>query len=116
MALIDKLQNIGDAVRTKTGHIGGLTLDEMAQKIRDYEGKIPVIEPLTVSENGTFTPAVGVDGFGPVNVEVPEAVLRDLVTNKNGIYDPPEGVDGFKQVTVNVVFDGGLPSSEEVKW
>lgn len=32
----------------------------------------PVIKPLTVTENGTYTASNGVDGFSPVNVGVPD--------------------------------------------
>ena len=32
----------------------------------------PVIQPLSVTENGTYTVPEGVDGYGPINVAVPD--------------------------------------------
>lgn len=34
-------------------------------------GKLPTIQSLNISENGTYTVPEGVDGFNPVNVNVP---------------------------------------------
>ena len=62
-----------------------------------------VIEPLTVRENGTYTPEEGVDGFAPVEVEVEvNPVIESLEVSENGEYTVPEGVDGFNPVSVNV--------------
>lgn len=36
-----------------------------------YEGAAPVVEPLTVTENGTYTAPSGVAGYNPVTVNVP---------------------------------------------
>ena len=116
MALIDKLTAIGDAIRNQNGITDPLTLDEMAQKIRDFEGKIPVIQPLTVNENGTFTPDAGVDGFSPVIVQTPETVVEEITITENGIYEPDAGVDGFNKVIVETVSTGDIPSGEGVKW
>lgn len=74
MALINKLNNIGDAIRAKTGKEDKLTLEQMVTEIAAIEtsGSEPaVIEALVVTENGTYTPNEGVDGFSPVTVEVP---------------------------------------------
>ena len=74
MALINKLNNIGDAIRAKTGKEDKLTLEQMVTEIAAIEtgGSEPaVIEALVVTENGTYTPGEGVDGFSPVTVEVP---------------------------------------------
>lgn len=74
MALTKKLSNIGDAIRAKTGKEDKLTLEQMVTEIAAIEtgGSEPaVIEALVVTENGTYTPSEGVDGFNPVTVEVP---------------------------------------------
>lgn len=65
-------------------------------------GKVPVINELNVSENGTYTAPTGVDGYSPVKVNVPEPVLQPLNINSNGTYTPPSGVDGYDEVVVNV--------------
>lgn len=64
----------------------------------------PVIQPLEVTKNGTYTPSEGVDGFGTVNVAVPDipAVVQPLNITENGTYTAPEGVDGYNPVVVNV--------------
>lgn len=49
-----------------------------------HEGaSAPNIQPLSVIENGTFTPPDGVDGYGPVTVEVPAGITYTWdATNK----------------------------------
>lgn len=73
MALIDKLNAIGDAIRAKTGGTEKLTLDEMPTQIQSIQtGGNPVITELTVTQNGTYTASDGVDGYSPVTVNVPQ--------------------------------------------
>lgn len=64
----------------------------------------PVIESLSVTQNGTYTVPSGVDGYNPVTVNVPseEPSLQALTVTENGTYLPPAGYDGFNTVTVNV--------------
>lgn len=49
-----------------------------------HEGaSAPNIQPLSVTANGTFTPPGGVDGYGPVTVEVPAGITYTWdATNK----------------------------------
>lgn len=63
-----------------------------------------IIQALTITENGTYEVPDGVDGFGPVTVEIPkeEPVIQGLVVTENGTYNAPEGVDGYSEVSVNV--------------
>lgn len=81
MALINKLNNIGDAIRAKTGKEDKLTLEQMVTEIAAIEtggSKPAVIEALVVTENGIYTPSEGVDGFNPVTVNVPTGGGGDL--------------------------------------
>lgn len=63
-----------------------------------------VTEELSVTENGTWEPGTGVDGFSKVVVNVPDtpAVVEPLEVTENGTYTAPAGVDGYSPVTVNV--------------
>ena len=70
----------------------------------DGGGKSAVIEGLTITSNGTYTAGSGVDGYSPVEVDVPapEFVTETLSVSANGTYTPSEGIDGYSQVNVNV--------------
>lgn len=64
---------------------------------------VPVLDALTVTENGVYIPEQGIDGFSSVEVEVEaNPVIQPLTVSSNGVYTPPEGVDGYSPVTVNV--------------
>lgn len=64
--------------------------------------KPPVLEELNATSNGTFTPSTGVDGFNPVNVNVPIPTFttEELSVTANGTYTP--STDGYSKVTVAV--------------
>ena len=65
----------------------------------------PVIQPLSVTENGTYTAPTGVDGYSPVSVNVssgPAPVIEPITITENGIYTVSAGVDGYSPITVNV--------------
>ena len=64
----------------------------------------PVLEPLSVTANGTYEPEEGVDGFSDVSVQVPERqpVTESLSVTENGMYEPTEGIDGYDRVSVAV--------------
>ena len=72
MALIEKLNALGDAVREKAELTEKMTLDQMAEAINNLEvNPAPNVEEITIVENGTYAPNEGVDGFSNVIVEVP---------------------------------------------
>lgn len=67
----------------------------------------PVVQALTVTENGTYTPPEGVDGYSPVTVNVPAPVLQDKTITENGEYTADAGFDALGKVLVNVAGSGG---------
>lgn len=114
MALIDKLNAIGDAIREKTGKTDKLTLDEMPNEIASIVSgggttpANPIIKPLSVTENGTYTAPDGVDGYSPIDVNVPipdgYIVPSGIKTiTKNGTHDARE----YASVAVNVPIPDG---------
>lgn len=62
------------------------------------------LESLTVTANGQYAPADGVDGFSDVTVQVPERipVTESLSVTQNGLYEPDTGIDGYDRVVVDV--------------
>lgn len=74
-----------------------------------------VLESLEVTENGTYTPNEGVDGFDSVTVDVPipEVVLQDKTITENGTYTADEGFDGLGSITVEVA---GAGASDDVRY
>lgn len=74
-------------------------------------GGAAVVEPLNVTNNGTFTPGTGVDGFNPVTVDV-EPNLQSKTVTANGTVTPDAGYEGLSSVTVNVAASGYTVSAE----
>ena len=72
-------------------------------------GAKAVIEPLNVTENGTYEAPEGVDGFAPVTVAVPapEIRLQEKTVTENGEVTADSGFDGLGKVTVEVAGSGG---------
>lgn len=66
------LENIGDAIRAKLGTSDTYKPAEMAGAIAQIHGE-PVLEALSVTENGTYDPSSGKDGFSQAIVNVPNS-------------------------------------------
>lgn len=76
----------------------------------------PVLEPLSATANGDYTPGTGVDGFNYVHVAVPSGgVVQPLNVTANGTYNPPSGVDGYAPVVVSVS-GGSIPVILKSDW
>ena len=76
-----------------------------------------VLEALSVTENGTYIPDEGVDGFDEVTVNVPSGsapVLQSKTATQNGTVTPDAGYDGLSSVIVDVRSgSGGVPTGSE---
>lgn len=92
---------------------------QMAENLPDVGsgGEVvePIIEPLTITENGTYTAPDGVDGYSPVsvNVPIPDGYLvpsETLDITENGEYNIAE----YEFVDVDVPIPDGyiVPSGE----
>ena len=95
--------------------------------VRDENGELvqftqgtgeSVLESLEVTENGTYTPPDGVDGYNPVtvNVPAPEITLQDKTITENGTYTADSGYDGLGSVTVEVAGSGGGSLEAGLYW
>lgn len=49
-----------------------LFINEAKPALDRHSGSDPVIEPLTATDNGTYTSPEGVNGYNPVTVAIPE--------------------------------------------
>ena len=76
----------------------------------------PALESLTVTQNGSYSPASGKDGFSgvTVNVPMPQPVLQSKTVTENGTVTPDAGYDGLSSVVVNV--SGGVKHRVNVTW
>ena len=95
MALTDKLTDIADAIRAKTGGTAKLTLDEMPNEIAGITGAAaPTLQEKTITENGEYTADSGYDGLSKVTVNVP--------TGGGGECDKPHIIEVAELPTENI--------------
>ena len=96
---------IAAAIRTKNGSQDTYLVSEMADAIDDIVTE-PDLETLLATQNDTYTPSQGKDGFSQVVVNVPsiQPVLITKSITQNGTYIAldDDSADGYSSVTVNV--------------
>lgn len=101
MSILSKLQSLLSAANTKTGASDTTLTDAVSTLIDGYgQGSDPVIQPLSVTENGTYTVEEGIDGFNPVVVDVPNPSTGSISITENGTYD----VTDYAEVDVKTVY------------
>lgn len=110
----------GLIVPANNGKVIAINNGKFEARSVQWGGGEPTIEPLSVTANGTYTAPLGVDGYSPITVNVPEssAVVQSLTVTQNGTYSPPSGVDGYAPVVVNVSGGGGgdVPLLTRAAW
>ena len=81
---------------------------EDGELIQFTQGEGAVVQPLEVTENGTYTAPDGVDGYSPVSVNVPtpEIKLQEKTITENGEYTADAGFDGLAKVLVEIASSG----------
>lgn len=67
----------------------------------------PVIEPLSITENGHYEAEGIIDGYSPIDVDV-QPPLEELNATSNGEYLPSDNNYGFSKVTVDVPIPGQI--------
>ena len=75
----ETLNNIGDAIREKTGRNYKIPPAQMPTEIKSILSNN--ISPITIRTNGTYNPPVGVDGYAPVVVDLP--IENGIPVDKN---------------------------------
>lgn len=130
-----ELSAIAAAIRSKNGESTAYKPAEMAQAILDIPTGSAVLESLSVTQNGSYTPGTGVDGYSSVSVNVPNSYgsgdegkivhngelvalnLQSKTATQNGTVTPDSGYDGLSSVEVNVSGGGGeWRDSLSVNW
>ena len=66
----DTLTGLADAVRQPNGTSAPPSPDDMIDGIEGHVCPSPIINPLSVTENGEYAAPSGVDGYSPVTVNV----------------------------------------------
>lgn len=83
------------------------TAKEVAASLPEIEsGREPVIEPLSVDQNGVYEPPIGVDGYSPVSVAVTPIVDELLITpteQPQFHWATDNNLDGWDVVHVNPI-------------
>ena len=73
------LVSIADAIRIKKGTTDSIYVSDMAEHINTISTDTPaVVQPLEITESGTYTAPDGVDGYNPITVKIDATASSDV--------------------------------------
>lgn len=98
-AMQDCFDDVADIIEENTG-VRPEDCDDVKDALEDaYEGA-HLINPITITDNGTYTASGNVDGYSPVTVALP---LGTKTVTENGTYTAStDSLKGYSAFTVNV--------------
>lgn len=102
---ISKGENLDAELENQDGLIEDI-MEALQGKAAD-SGDAPVVRPLSVTENGTYTAPDGVDGYNPVVVDVPIPEVPNSVAQAT----PVITVSASGLITAKATQEGGLVSA-----
>lgn len=109
MTVKQKIQAMITAGNGTTGRSRSDLTNVVQDLIDGYgQGQPPVIQPKTITANGTYSAPSGVDGFDPVTVNVPTpapSLQQKTATPSESqqTIQPDAGYDGLSKVTVGAI-------------
>ena len=110
-----ELTGIANAIRTKGGTSSPLVFpDGFTSAIGAIPAGGGVIEPLSIIQNGTYTPPSGVDGYSPIVVNVPTSGGGD-VSEVTSIPDVSDMTNGEVRVLYRLYAEMALNEKPNVQ-
>lgn len=107
-----ELKSVADAIRTKGGTEEALVFPNGFVSAIETVPGAGNIEPITITENGTYTPPSGINGYAPVTVNVTGGFQGD---GREYLFDWSfDGSSGYVHVTKDGVVTIGNNNTDEI--
>ena len=101
----------GILTQANNGKVLAISNGKIEARSVQWGGGSAVVQPLSVTQNGTYNPPSGVDGYAPVTVNVAGADVKTFVPSAKPIISTGKSVSDLR-VTIDFVLlsnaDGGI--------